>query len=79
MIDLLIVQFVSFASLTITVCDVAFSPVNVFGEVALAKAPPSIFAWYEPEPPLNVAVTVPFDPPLQVTSVFVRSSVSAGG
>ena len=45
----------------------------------MAKTPPSIRTRSAPVPPENVAVAVPLDAPLQVTSVFASASASAGG
>src|SRR5262249_60667592 len=68
-----------FASLTVTLRDPALRPLKVFGEMATANAPPSMLAVYGPVPPLKVAVTLPSVPPLQLTSVFDRLSVTAVG
>src|SRR5262249_61420518 len=65
------------ASFTATVCDPAPRLLKVVGEVAAANAPPSRLMVYGPVPPPKVAVTLPSAPPLQLTSVLVRLSVTA--
>src|SRR5262249_23725353 len=67
------------ASFTATVCDPAPRLLNVVREVAAGTAPPSRLKWYGLVPPLTVAVTLPSAPPLQLTSVLVRLSVTAAG
>src|SRR5215813_7191555 len=65
------------ASFTVTVCDPALRPLKVCGEgPAAANAPASILIMYGAVPPPKVAVTLP---PLQLTSVLVRLSVTAVG
>src|SRR5215813_10700073 len=68
------------ASFTVTVCDTALRPLKVCGEgPAAANAPASILIMYGAVPPPKVAVTLPSAPPLQLTSVLVRLSVTAAG
>src|SRR5262245_61021736 len=62
-----------------TVCDPAARPVKVLGEVSVVKPPPSICNWYGGVPPPKVAITEPSLAPKQLTSSFVRSSVTAVG
>src|SRR5262245_52567394 len=64
-------------SVTVTLCDPALRPLKVFGDVAVAAAPPSMLIEYGEVPPLKVAVTVPSEPPLQETSVSVRLNVTS--
>src|SRR5262249_59409343 len=69
-----------FASFTVTVCDRALRRLKVWGEgPAAATAPASILIMYGAVPPPKVAVTLPSLPPLQLTSVLVRLSVTAAG
>src|SRR5437667_88182 len=75
--DLVVVH--ELASLSVTVCEPAVWPENVWGEVKVVKPPPSMSTCSVPVPPENVAVMVPLPPPLQVRSVLVSDSESAGG
>src|SRR5262249_58942709 len=69
-----------FASFNVTVCDPALRLLKVCGEgPAAANAPASILIMYGAAPPPKVAVTLPSLPPLQLTSVLVRLSVTAVG
>src|SRR5207302_993307 len=67
------------ASLTVTLCRIALSPLKVVGEVATANAPPSKLTWYGPAPPPKVTVIAPSLEPLQLTSTLVELAVSNGG
>src|SRR5262249_58878807 len=68
------------ASFTVTGGDRAISRLKVGGEgPAAANAPASILIIYGAVPPPKVAVTLPSLPPLQLTSVLVRLSVTAVG
>src|SRR5262249_61685200 len=68
------------ASFPVPVRDTALSPLKVCGEGPAPETPPaSILIMYGAVPPPKVAVTLPSAPPLQLTSVLVRLSVTAAG